>query len=92
MHIPRIYTYFGAVVGLVWSHDPESYAGGTLATGRTSRARPVKGDNQDKKGFPSPPGRGLGVRLTTPPRKNIFTNPQKKTTEDAKASPWLYSR
>jgi hypothetical protein len=32
------------VVGPVWSHDPESYAGGSDATGRASHARQVKGD------------------------------------------------
>jgi hypothetical protein len=39
------------------------------ATGRASHARQVKGDDPDKKGYPGPPGWGLGVRLTTPPRK-----------------------
>ena len=41
------------------SHYPESYAGGSLATGRVSHARQVKGDDPDKKGYPSPPGGGL---------------------------------
>jgi hypothetical protein len=27
---PRRYPYFEVVVGLVWSHDPESYAGGSV--------------------------------------------------------------
>ena len=40
------------------SHDPESYAGGSLATGRFSHARQVKGDNPDKKGYLGPPGWG----------------------------------
>jgi hypothetical protein len=39
------------------------------ATGRASHARQVKGDDPDKKGYPGPPGWGLGVRLTSPPRK-----------------------
>jgi hypothetical protein len=39
------------------------------ATGRVSHARQVKGDDPDKKGYPGPPGWGLGVRLTTPPHK-----------------------
>jgi len=46
------------VVGLVRSHYPESYAGGSLATGRVSHARQVKGDDPDKKGYPGPPGWG----------------------------------
>jgi len=45
---------------------PESYVG-TTAT--ASRARPVKGDDPDKKGYPGPPGWGLGVRLTVSHRK-----------------------
>ena len=39
------------------------------ATGRASHARQVKGDDPDKKGYPGPPGWGLGMRLTTSPRK-----------------------
>jgi hypothetical protein len=27
---PRSYPYFDVVVGLVWSHDPKSYAGGSV--------------------------------------------------------------
>jgi hypothetical protein len=42
------------------------------ATGRASHARQVKGVDPDKKGYPGPPGWGLGVRLTTPPRKKIL--------------------
>ena len=32
----------------MWSHDPESYAGGSVATGRATHARQVKGDVQTK--------------------------------------------
>jgi hypothetical protein len=35
------------VVGLAWSNDPESYAGGSIATGRVSLAGQVKGDDLD---------------------------------------------
>jgi hypothetical protein len=31
------------VVGFEWSRDPESYAGGSLATGRVTHAGQVKG-------------------------------------------------
>jgi hypothetical protein len=27
---PRRYPYFDVVVGLAWSHDPKSYAGGSV--------------------------------------------------------------
>jgi hypothetical protein len=37
------------VVGLAWSHDPESYASAGVATGRVSHDRQVKGDDPDKK-------------------------------------------
>jgi hypothetical protein len=34
----------------MWSNDPESYVGCTVATSRTSSARQVKGDDPDEKG------------------------------------------
>ena len=43
----RRYRNFEAVVGLVWSYDPGSYAGGRGAIGRASLARQVKGDSPD---------------------------------------------
>jgi hypothetical protein len=55
----RRYLYFDVVVGLAWSNDPESYAGGSVATGRVSHAGQVKGDDPDGKGYPRPPGWGL---------------------------------
>jgi hypothetical protein len=39
------------------------------ATGRASRARQVKGDDSDKKGYSGPPGWGFGVELRTPHSK-----------------------
>jgi hypothetical protein len=39
------------VVGLVWSSDPESYASGSITTGKASHARQVKGDDPNKKGL-----------------------------------------
>jgi hypothetical protein len=49
----------------MWSNDPESYAGGSVATGRASHARQVKDVDPDKEGYPGPPGWRLGVGLTT---------------------------
>jgi hypothetical protein len=48
------------MVGLLWSNDPKSYAGGSGAIGRASHARQVKGDDPEKNGYPGPPGWGLG--------------------------------
>ena len=42
------------------------------ATGRASHARQVKGDDPDKKGYPGPPGWGLGVGLTASHSKKII--------------------
>jgi hypothetical protein len=63
--------YFDVVVGFVWSHDPESYAGGSIVTGKGTHAGQVKGDAPDEKGHPGPSGWGLGVGLTTPSRKKV---------------------
>jgi len=43
------YLYFDVVVRLEWSDDPASYAGGSVASGRASHSRQVKGDDPDKK-------------------------------------------
>jgi len=40
-----------------------------LATGRATFAGQVEGDDPDERGYPGAPGWGLGVRLTTSPRK-----------------------
>jgi len=39
--------HFEVVGGLEWSNDPDSYAGGSVATGRASLAGKVKGDDPD---------------------------------------------
>jgi hypothetical protein len=39
--------HFVVVGGLAWSKDPESYAGGSIATGRVSNAGLVEGDGTD---------------------------------------------
>ena len=40
-----------------------------LAAGRATLAGEVEGDGSDERGYPGPSGWGLGVRLTTSPRK-----------------------
>jgi hypothetical protein len=45
--LPPKVPYFDVVVGLAWSNDPESYAGGSVATGTASDAGQVKGDDSD---------------------------------------------
>ena len=69
-------------MGLAWSKDPESYAGGSVATGTTSHARQVKGDDPEEKGYAGPPCCGSGVRRMTSPRKNVFVQNTSKT-------PWM---
>jgi hypothetical protein len=59
------------VAGLEWSNDSESYAGGSVATGKASHAGKVKGDDPDKERHPGPPGWGLGGGLTTHPCEKI---------------------
>jgi hypothetical protein len=49
----------------VSSNDTSSYVGESVVTGRASNARNIKGDNPDKKGYPGPPGWGVGKQLTT---------------------------
>jgi hypothetical protein len=57
---------------LAWSYDPESYAGGSITTGKVSYAREVKGDNPDQKGYSGLPGWRLVVGLTTHLIKNML--------------------
>jgi hypothetical protein len=38
LHPRRRYPYFDVVAGLAWSNGPESYVGGSIATGRGSHA------------------------------------------------------
>jgi hypothetical protein len=62
----RRYPYFDAVVWLAWSYDTESYAGGSVATGRVSDFGQVKGDDPDKKGYPGFSGWGVWLGIDNP--------------------------
>jgi hypothetical protein len=44
---PRWCLYFDVVVGPAGSNDPDSYAGGSIATGRVTQAGQVEGDDPD---------------------------------------------
>jgi len=57
-----------------------------LATGRATLAGRVEGDGPDERGYPGPPGWGLGMRLTTSPHKK--TNCY-ETLKEPKAHPRL---
>ena len=43
----RIYLFFGTVVGLAPSNDPESHVGRSVANGRAFHVSQVKGDVSD---------------------------------------------
>jgi len=55
------------------------------ATGRVSHVRQVKGDDPDKKGYPGPPGWGLGMRLTTSSFKKILLRNLKRRPNPPRA-------
>jgi hypothetical protein len=46
---PRRYPYFDVVVGLAWSCDPESYAGSSIAAGRSPMTDSSKVMIQEKR-------------------------------------------
>jgi len=56
-----------------WCNDPESYVGGSVATGTANLAGQVKGEHPDKERYTSPPGWGLGRWASTP-------SPREKST------------
>ena len=59
------------MVGLAWSNDPESYAGGSVVNSRVFHATRVKGDDADKKGYRLP-GWGVGRGVINPRRKTYL--------------------
>jgi hypothetical protein len=64
--------------GLCGHMIPRAMLAVAYAIGRASHAREVKGDDPDKKGYPGPPGWGIGVGLTTPHSKKFCYESRKK--------------
>jgi hypothetical protein len=79
-----MYLYFDTVLGLAWSNDPESYDGSSIAIGRVSHARQVKGDDPDRKGYPGSSGLGLGVGLKLAPQKSIVFESSQQASDKRK--------
>jgi len=57
---PKVSLYFGLVLGLLLSSDPDRFTGSSVATGRVFRVGGVTGDDPDENWYPGTPGRGLG--------------------------------
>ena len=62
---------FCRVGRLAWCNDPESYAGGSVATGRATLSGQVKGEHPDKERYTGFPGWELGRWAST-------SSPEKK--------------
>jgi hypothetical protein len=80
------------VLGLAWSNDLESYAGGIVVTGRTSQSKNVKGDYPEKVGYTGPTGLGLCVGLTIPSHKKCFVEKLLKTRKRLRSTKDLAAR
>jgi hypothetical protein len=64
---------------------PRTMLAVAYATGRASHARQVKGDDPDKRGYPSPPGWVFGLGLTTPNSKKLIVT----KVEQRKKAGWI---
>jgi hypothetical protein len=75
----------------MWSNDPESYVGGSLATGRASHTRKVNGDDPDKKRYPGPPSSGSDLRKSTSSRekKVVFKTSSSKMPQMGLREEWM---
>jgi len=68
---------FSQVRRLAWCNDPESYVGGSVATGTATVAGQVKGEHPDKERYTGPPGGGLGGWARTPITQKKNTHAKK---------------
>jgi hypothetical protein len=86
-------------VGFECSCDPESYAGGSVATGRTTQAGQIKLKEPGEKGYTGPPGWGVGreannlssvrrllVAPSVVPSSPILVNPMKEALDSSETS------
>ena len=71
---------FCRVRRLAWCDDPESYAGGSVATGRATLAGQVEGEHPDKEGYTGPPGWGLGqwTSILSPEKNTHAKKPRQR--------------
>ena len=69
LYLPRWCLHLNVVGEFASFRDPESYAGGTVATGRVSQAGQVKGWKPDEERHLGPPSCVLGIRPATLSRK-----------------------
>jgi hypothetical protein len=60
------------VIGLAYLEDPECYAGGGVATGRSSLAGQDEGERSDKERYTGPLGWGLRRWTNTPTLAKMF--------------------
>ena len=75
---------FSQVRRLAWCNDPESYVGGSVATGTATVAGQVKGEHPDKERYTGPP---VGVSVNGPShgkrnthaKKNLDKGSEKRT-------------
>mgnify|MGYP000492297608 CR=1 FL=1 len=74
------------------SHDPKGYAGGSLATGRTSQAGQLEGNDPDEKGYPSCPDWGLDPRADIPTsvKPSLFRN--SNNSLGVRMQDWLWKK
>jgi len=65
---------FCQVRRLAWCNDPESFAAGSVATGRTTLAGQVKGEHTDKERYTGLPGWGsMGQQPITRKKKKTHS-------------------
>jgi hypothetical protein len=68
---------------VAWCSDPESYAGGTVATGRATLAGQVTGEHPDRERYTGAPGWGLGrwTGTSSPDKTNTHVNKPRQPSE-----------